>query len=42
MAKKKSKAESTIHYHKDGSIWAKGMMAEGKHMVEDAGRILCR
>jgi len=29
MAKKKPKAEPTIRYHKDGSIWAKGQTLAG-------------
>jgi antitoxin component YwqK of YwqJK toxin-antitoxin module len=27
--KKKSKREEHIHYHKDGSVWAKGELREG-------------
>ena len=29
MAKKKSKAKEHLHYHKDGSLWAKGQMLDG-------------
>ena len=29
MAKKKSKPKEHIHYHKDGSVWAKGQMLDG-------------
>ena len=29
MAKKKSKTKEHIHYHKDGSVWAKGQMLDG-------------
>ena len=29
MPKKKSKATEHIHYHKDGSVWAKGQMLDG-------------
>jgi antitoxin component YwqK of YwqJK toxin-antitoxin module len=29
MAKKKAKPKEHIHYHKDGSIWAKGQMLDG-------------
>ncbi len=29
MPAKRSKAKEHIHYHKDGSIWAKGQMIDG-------------
>ena len=29
MAKKKVKPKQHIHYHKDGSLWAKGQMLDG-------------
>jgi antitoxin component YwqK of YwqJK toxin-antitoxin module len=29
MAAKRSRAQAHSHYHKDGSIWAKGMMSDG-------------
>ncbi|MBI1831485.1 MAG: hypothetical protein HYR84_08550 [Planctomycetes bacterium] len=29
MPAKRSKAKEHIHYHKDGSIWAKGEMTDG-------------
>jgi len=29
MAAKKSKPKEHLHYHKDGSIWAKGQMLDG-------------
>lgn len=29
MATKKKSAKQHIEYHKDGSIWAKGLMADG-------------
>lgn len=29
MAKKKAKAQDHIHYHKDGSLWAKGQLLDG-------------
>ena len=29
MAKKKAKPKEQIHYHKDGSIWARGQMLDG-------------
>jgi antitoxin component YwqK of YwqJK toxin-antitoxin module len=30
MPKKRSSEQPYVHYHKDGSIWAKGKMREGK------------
>ena len=30
MNKKVSKSKKYIHYHKDGSIWAKGQLIKGK------------
>jgi antitoxin component YwqK of YwqJK toxin-antitoxin module len=32
MAKKKPKSTEHIHYHRDGSVWAKGQM-DGEAMV---------
>lgn len=29
MAKKKSQPQKHLHYHKDGSLWAKGQMLNG-------------
>lgn len=29
MPSRKPKAKKHIHYHKDGTIWAKGQMADG-------------
>ena len=29
MAKKKGVAKEHIHYHKDGSLWARGQMLDG-------------
>jgi antitoxin component YwqK of YwqJK toxin-antitoxin module len=29
MAKKKSMPQMHLHYHKDGSLWAKGQMLDG-------------
>lgn len=29
MAKKKATPQEHLHYHKDGSLWAKGQMLEG-------------
>ena len=29
MAAKRSKAKKHVHYHKDGTIWAKGQMTDG-------------
>ena len=30
MPAKRAKAKEHVHYHKDGSIWAKGPMIDGK------------
>ena len=30
MAKKKAKPKEHLHYHKDGSLWAKGKMVNGQ------------
>lgn len=29
MATKKAKPEAHIHYHKDGTVWAKGQLVDG-------------
>ena len=29
MPKKKAKPQEHLHYHKDGSLWAKGQMLDG-------------